>query len=198
MPGHSCVYLILTSSTTRYLIHEPFFAKSEKDLQDAWAAMESIKRSGRAKSIGISNYLARDISATLKMATIPPAVNQIEYHPYLQHLDLPAFHKEHGIALEAYAPLTAITKGKPGPVDEIYDRLAKKYNVTEGEIALRWCIDQDVVAVTTTAKESRMKDYLGITNFKLSAEEVEEIADAGRKKHLRAFWTKKFDPNDRS
>lgn len=153
--------------------------------------MESIKKSGRAKSIGISNYEAKHISATLKTSTVPPAINQIEYHPYLQHPDLPAFHKKHGIVLEAYGPLTAITKAKPGPVDDIYDRLAKKYNVTEGEIGLRWCIDQGIVAVTTTTKESRMKEYLGITNFKLSPEEIEEIAEAGRKKHFRGFWASK-------
>lgn len=189
---------MLISRQTRYLIHQPFFAASDKDLQDAWVAMESIKKSGRAKSIGVSNYLTNHILATLKTATVPPAVNQIEYHPYLQHLDLPAFHKDHGITLEAYAPLAAITRAKPGPVDKIYARLSKKYNTTEGGIALRWCIDQGIVAVTTTTKESRLKANLEINDFKLSAEDIEEIAEAGRKKHFRLFWTDKFDPDDRS
>ena len=160
--------------------------------------MESIKKSGRAKSIGVSNYLAKHLTATLKTATITPAINQIEYHPYLQHGDLLAFHKEHDIAVAAYGPLTAVTWAKPGPVDEVYARLAKKYNATAGQVALRWCVDQGIVAVTTSEKETRMKEYLGIAGFKLTAADIEEISEAGQKKHFRGFWENKFDADDRS
>lgn len=72
---------------------------------------------------------------------------------YLQHTALLDFQKKHGIATEAYGPLTAATKAKPGPADDYLAGLAKKYAVSEGEISLRWCIDQDIVAVTTSSKE---------------------------------------------
>ncbi|KAG8526213.1 uncharacterized protein KY384_000206 [Bacidia gigantensis] len=157
-----------------YLIHEPFFAQSDADLQKAWTAMETVKASGKAKSIGVSNYLIPQLEATLKVATTPPSINQIEYHPYLQHGPLIPYHKEHGIATAAYAPLAAVTKAKPGPLDALSAVLAKKYFVSEGEIALRWCIDQGVVTVTTSGKEQRLSDYLRSMTFSLTPREVTE------------------------
>lgn len=137
-----------------YLIHQPFFAKSDADLQAKWADMEAVRAAGLAKSIGVSNYGAQHLAATLKTATVPPAVNQIEFHPYLQHAELLEFHKQHGIATQAYGPLSAATKASPGPVDDYSAAVAKKYAVSTGEVALRWCIDQDVVAITTSSKVS--------------------------------------------
>ncbi|OCL02168.1 aldo-keto reductase family 1 member C13 [Glonium stellatum] len=181
-----------------YLIHSPFWAKSDSELQNAWAEMEEVQKAGLAKSIGVSNYLPQHLTAVLKTAKVVPACNQIEFHPYLQHPPLLEMHKKHGIATVAYGPLTAQTKAKPGPVDGFMAALAKKYAVSEGEVALRWCIDQDVVAVTTSSKEQRLSDYLRATTFKLTPAEIKEIKELGEQKHYRGFWTDKFDPDDRS
>jgi diketogulonate reductase-like aldo/keto reductase len=180
----------------QYLIHAPFFASSEEDLQKKWAELEAIHASGKAKTIGVSNFVKKDLEAILKTAKIVPAINQIEYHPYLQHGDLVEFQKKHGIATSAYAPLTAVVRAKPGPVDGIYAQLAKKYGVTEGEIALRWVIDQGIVALTTSGSEQRLKQYLKIADFKLTPEEVEEITELGKKKNFRGFWKHKFADDD--
>ncbi|KAL9126114.1 MAG: hypothetical protein Q9217_004788 [Psora testacea] len=104
-----------------------------ENLYTAWAAMETVKASGKALSIGVSNFLVPQLEAILKTATVPPSINQIEYHPYLQHGPLLPFHKEKGITTAAYGALTAVTKAKPGPVDHMMAELAKKYYVTEGE-----------------------------------------------------------------
>ena len=181
-----------------YLIHSPFFAKTDEDLQKAWAAMEDVKKSGKTKSIGVSNYLESHLKATLATATTPPSINQIEFHPYLQHGSLLAYHKSQNIAVSAYGPLTAVTKAKPGPCDEKLASLAKKYNVSEGEISLRWCIDQGVVAITTSGKEQRLSDYLRAMTFTLTPKEVKDLADLGNEKHWRGFWQAKFDEKDRS
>lgn len=160
--------------------------------------MEDVKKSGKAKSIGVSNYLQPHLEATLKTATIPPSINQIEFHAYLQHGNLVPFHKEKGIAVSAFGPLTPITRAKGGPVDDYLAALAKKYFVSEGDIALRWCIDQDIIPITTSGKEQRMSDYLRTMTFKLTPKEVEEISKLGNEKHYRAFWQAKFDANDRT
>lgn len=97
----------------------------------------------------------------------------------------------------AYGPLTAVTRAAPGPLDDTYKALARKYGVTEGEIALRWCMDQGIVAITTSSKEDRLKNYLKVADFKLTPKEVEEIKEIGQQKHFRAFWTNKFADNDR-
>lgn len=122
---------------------------------------------------------------------------KIEFHPYLQHPDLIAYHKQKGIATSAYGPLTAVTKAAGGPVDGIYASLAKKYGVSPGEIALRWCIDQDVVAITTSSKEQRLSDYLRAMTFKLTPKEIQTINEEGSKKHHRGFWNHKYSDDDR-
>jgi diketogulonate reductase-like aldo/keto reductase len=180
-----------------YLIHAPFFANTKEDLQKKWADMEAIHASGRAKSIGVSNFLQPDLEAILPTAKVVPATNQIEYHPYLQHGDLIPFHKKHNIATTAYSPLTAVTKAKPGPLDQTYEQLAKKYGVGEAEVALRWCIDQGVVTLTTSNKEQRLRSYLKISGFKLTPKEIETISELGQEKHFRGFWNRRFVGDDR-
>ena len=85
-----------------YLIHSPFWAKSEQDLQNSWAEMEALQQAGLVKTIGVSNYRPQDLEAVLKTAKVKPAINQIEFHPYLQRTELLDFHKKHGIATSAY------------------------------------------------------------------------------------------------
>ena len=181
----------------QYLIHDPFFANgSAKALQDAWAVMESILASGKARTIGVSNFLQKDLEAVLETAKVIPAINQIEYHPYLQHGDLIAFHKKNGIATSAYSPLTAVTKASPGPLDGTYEALAKKYGVTTGDVALRWVIDQGIVALTTSTNEDRLKGYQKVGLFKLTPKEVEDIRITGLEKNFRGFWADKFAADD--
>lgn len=181
-----------------YLIHSPFFAKTDEDLQKAWKTMEEVKESGKARSIGVSNYLEKHLKATLATAKVPPSINQIEFHPYLQHEDLVPYHQSQNIAIAAYGPLTAVTKAKPGPCDAILASLAKKYYVSEGEIALRWCIDKGIVAITTSGKEERLSDYLRAMAFSMTPKEVNNLSEAGLQKHYRGFWRMKFDGDDRS
>ncbi|KAL2265554.1 hypothetical protein VTJ83DRAFT_6654 [Remersonia thermophila] len=198
-----------------YLIHSPFWAgdiyspdpevraAAERALQEKWAEMEAAKDSGRVRSIGVSNFLKEHLEAVLKTARYPPVVNQIEFHPYLQHHDaeggLLGYLKEKGIVAEAYGPLTAVTKAAPGPLDEVYESISKKHGVTPAEVALRWCVDQGVVAITTSAKEERLRGWVrpGVLGFELTKEEVEEIAQKGREKHFRGFWNDKFKEDDR-
>ncbi|RDW95306.1 putative NAD indole-3-acetaldehyde reductase [Coleophoma crateriformis] len=181
----------------QYLIHAPYFAKTPADLQKKWADMEAIKASGRAKSIGISNFLQKDIETILETAKVIPAINQIEFHPYLQHGGLLDFMRSKSIAASAYGPLTAVARTS-GPLDPVYEELARKYGVTPGEIALRWVIDQGIVAITTSSKEDRLKAYLKVAQFKLTPKEVDQIKELGQQKHFRGFWNAKFADDDRS
>lgn len=97
------------------------------------------------------------------------------------------------------APLTAVTKARPGPLDDTYSQLAKKYGVSEGEIALRWVIDLGIVAITTSSKEERLKGFLNrLPAFKLTPAEVKTIAEKGNEKHFRGFWKHKFSEDDRA
>ncbi|SMY21027.1 unnamed protein product [Zymoseptoria tritici ST99CH_1A5] len=180
-----------------YLIHAPFFASTKEEHQAKWKDMESLVQAGLTKSIGVSNYLPEQLGWILETATIVPAINQIEFHPYLQHEELLKFHKEKGIATAAYGPLSAVTKAAPGPIDDFMAALSRKYAVSQGEISLRWCIDQDIVALTTSSKEQRLSDYLRAMKFKLTPVEIKQINELGSQKHYRGFWNHKIDENDR-
>lgn len=180
-----------------YLIHAPFFADSDEELQQKWADLEAIQASGRAKSIGLSNFLQPQIEAILKTAKVVPAINQIEFHPHLQHGDLLQFHRDNNIAVSCYAPLTPITSDVDSPVRTIWANLSKKYGVSDSVIGLRWCIDQGLIVITTSSKEERLQSYLNhIPAIKLTPREVKEIAEAGKTKHVRGFWKNKFDADD--
>jgi diketogulonate reductase-like aldo/keto reductase len=179
-----------------YLIHHPFHSTTPAEHRAKWAEMEALKDSGKARSIGVSNYLPEHLEHLLD-AKHPPVINQIEYHPYLQHGDLVPWHKAHNIAVEAYAPLTAITKAPGGPVDPMYEKLARKYGVEPGLVGLRWCLDQGIVAVTTSGSEQRLQAYRrGLPSFKLTPKEVEEISEAGKGKNYRGFWTHRIAKDD--
>ncbi|KAL4912160.1 NADP-dependent oxidoreductase domain-containing protein [Aspergillus aurantiobrunneus] len=140
-----------------YLIHQPFFARSATELQGGWAAMEKVKEAGKARAIRVSNFLESHLETILQSAKIPPAINQIEYHPYLQHA--------------SYGPLTPVTRAKGGPLDLLLPTLARKYGVGEGEILLRWSIDCGTLSITTSRKESRLSTYLDAMKFELTPEE---------------------------
>ncbi|KAI9695440.1 MAG: hypothetical protein M1820_008625 [Bogoriella megaspora] len=181
-----------------YLIHHPFFTTDPAVYQQKWTIMESLQKAGLTKSIGVSNFTEQHLSPILSTCTIPPALNQIEFHPYLQHPSLISLHKTHNIATEAYAPLTPVTRSPNGPVDDILAKLSKKYAVSSSEILLRWCIDQDIVPITTTGKEQRMSDYLRVAAFKLTPAEIRAIAEAGEGRHYRGFYAGKYDAEDRT
>lgn len=183
----------------QYLIHAPYFATTDEELQAKWAEMEAIQASGRAKTIGVSNFLQPHLETLLKTARVVPAINQIEYHPYLQHKGLIEFHKAHGIATAAYGPLSAVVFARPGPLDQYYANLANKYGVSEADVALRWVVDQDIVVLTTSSNEERLKGYLAnIGQWELREREVENIKEMGAEKHYRRFWNHIFAEDDRS
>ncbi|KAI9863848.1 MAG: hypothetical protein M1813_003500 [Trichoglossum hirsutum] len=181
-----------------YLIHGPYFTTSATQLQSAWSSLENIHATGKAVSIGVSNFLPHHLTTVLQTAKIKPAINQIEFHTYLQHPPLLQFQREHDVAVAAYSPLSPITKARPGPIDSTLARLSKKYSVSEGEVLLRWVTDQGFVAVTTSRQEGRLREYLGAMKFSLTPEEIKELSEEGLKKHFRGFWTTKFAPDDRS
>ncbi|XXG97642.1 hypothetical protein Hte_003949 [Hypoxylon texense] len=181
-----------------YLVHWPQIADSPEKLQQVWAEVEEIHASGRARSIGVSNFLQEHLETIFKTAKTKPVINQVEYHPYLQHGNLVEFQRQHGIATAAYAPLTAVTKAQPGPVDDLYVSLARKYGVTGSDVALRWIIDQGIVAVTTSNNEQRLRGYLSkLPNFKLTPAEIQEISHLGSQKHYRGFFNDIYGPNDK-
>ncbi|KAF4775366.1 putative aldo/keto reductase [Colletotrichum scovillei] len=169
-----------------YLIHSPFHAGSNIKLQETWADFEDIKRSGKARSIGVSNFSQKHLETVLKTAIIPPAINQIKHHPYLQQNDLLEFHRKHHIAVAAYGTLTPLTQTIDGLIPSIWSTMAAKYGVSEPVVGLRWGLEQDIVIITTTSQEQRMKEIVSrVTTFSLSENDLEAINQAGQQQGFR-------------
>jgi len=185
-----------------YLIHTPFKYKSAEDISTAWAQMEELQAKGLARSIGVSNFRPRDLAPILETAKVKPAVNQIEYHPYLQHPELSELMREHGIFTVGYGPLVSLRKEdqlEGGPIDDYVATLAKKYDVTEDNILLRWQMQKGLCIVTTSSKESRLRNYLRSAEFEMTSEEEAELDRLGAKRHYRAYMVGdgRFDPEER-
>jgi diketogulonate reductase-like aldo/keto reductase len=183
----------------RYLLHSPYVAKKPADLQNAWLAIEQVKKSGLAKSIGVSNHQRPHLETILEVATTRPALNQLEFHPYLQqaHGYVP-WMRENGIVVASFNGSTPIRSGSPGPLDGPLARIAKAHGVTENAVLIKWQMEHKVVPVTTTTKEERMLEYWSAIDLKLKPEEVEEITRIGLTHHFRAWAPDRFNPDDRS
>lgn len=183
-----------------FLIHSPAFFKAPGQLKNIWKQFEEIKKEGLAKSIGVSNFRIVDLETILDGATVPPAVNQIEYHPYLFKASEPLleFQKKHGIITQSYAGQSPIFRSKGGPVDPVLTTIAERLSKTVGKpvqeahILLLWQRYKGIVFVTTTTKEARLAEYISTANLPdLTAEEVAAIDAAGatyHKRHFTSFW----------
>mmetsp|Transcript_30233 Transcript_30233/g.50804 ORF Transcript_30233/g.50804 Transcript_30233/m.50804 type:complete len:289 (-) Transcript_30233:122-988(-) len=179
-----------------YLIHAPFFKEKgiPTTLQEVWPIMESLVSEGLTRSIGVSNFRLSDLQSLLSFAKINPAANQIEYHPYLQQVDLISYCLKNHIVIESYSPLAPINLCPGGPVDSLVADLAKKYRRSASQVLLQWNIQKGCVVVTTSRHESRLKEYLQLVRepFALSESEMRAIDEAGAKKPFRKYWPKEF------
>jgi diketogulonate reductase-like aldo/keto reductase len=161
--------------------------------------MEDLKKAGKAKSIGVSNYLHSDLEATLKGASDPPVINQIEYHPYLQRANnyIP-WMREHGIEVASFKGLTPVFRAPDGPLKEPLARIAKVHGTTEAVVILTWLMQNQIVAVTTTTKPERLDEYAQALKTRLSQEELHELSEIGSTYHFRMAWGEHFEDDDRS
>ncbi len=150
-----------------YLVHWPVQGYS----QGTWQAMQEIYQSGRAKAIGVSNFMIHHLEAILVDDQIVPTVNQVEFHPYLFNPDLLEFCQSHRIQLEAWAPLV---KGKI--VNEpVAQKLAQKYHKTPAQVVLRWDLQHEVVTIPKSIRRHRIAENADIFDFELSEAEVKEL-----------------------
>ncbi len=150
-----------------YLIHWPVEGK----FVSAWKVMEKIYRSGRAKAIGVSNFLIPQLEALLPAAEIVPTVNQIEFHPYLQSTSLQQYCRERNIRLTAWSPLMQGTLLE----DPVIQKIAEKQGKTPAQIVLRWDLQSGVITIPKSSRVERMQENASIFDFELSANDMEAL-----------------------
>ncbi|MER6047534.1 aldo/keto reductase [Streptomyces sp. NPDC001793] len=159
-----------------YLIHWPL--PSRDTYVDTYKAFEKIYADGRAKAIGVSNFLPAHLERLLGETSIVPAVNQIELHPHLQQAESRAFHARHGIATEAWSPLG---QGKDLLTDATVAKIAEKHGKTAAQVVLRWHLQLGNVVIPKSATPSRIRENFDVFGFELDGDDLSALAglDAG-------------------
>ncbi|KAF5182955.1 Methylecgonone reductase [Thalictrum thalictroides] len=202
-PGHADPHLVVPALRDSlkalgldyvdlYLIHFPgrfnltettFDVKKENvfplDTQGTWQAMEECCRLGLAKSIGVSNFSCKKLSQVLDLATIPPAVNQVEMHPLWDQKRLREFCAEKGIHVSAYSPLGgkgAVWGSNAVLESEEIKQIAQAKGKSIAQICLRWAFEQGVSIIPKSFNKERLKENMEIFDWELSKDELQMMS----------------------
>jgi len=159
-----------------FLIHWPLPARYDGDYVSTWRTLEEFYRDGRARSIGVSNFQPHHLRRLHTETEVPPAVDQIEVHPYLTQDDVRAFCAEHQIAVEAWSP---IARGQVLDDPEVVT-IAQRTGKTPAQVVLRWHIERGDIVFPKSVAPARIAENIDIFDFELSPEDVETISALNR------------------
>jgi diketogulonate reductase-like aldo/keto reductase len=168
-----------------YLIHFPV-----RQRRQSWRALEALQKKGKTRSIGVSNFTIAHLSELLDERETVPAVNQVEFHPYLYQQDLLAFCRAKGIVVEAYSPLTHGERLK----DPKLVAIAKKYSSPKAkstaQILIRWALQHGLVVLPKSSNRRRIFENADVFDFEISEDDM-RLLDSFHE-NLRTCW----DPSD--
>ncbi len=146
-----------------FLIHWPLPTLYDGDFVSTWKVLEEFRDSGRARSVGVSNFEPEHLERLAAETNTTPAVNQIEAHPYFQNARVRAYDREHGILTEAWAP---IAEGRV--VDEAsIVQLARSVGRTPAQVVLRWHVQRGDVVFPKSVSPARMAENFALFDFEL-------------------------------
>ena len=157
-----------------YLIHWPVAGKS----RETWKILEEIYKSGRARAIGVSNFMEHQLDKLLQDAKIVPAVDQVECHPHLSQQSLLTYCEKAGIAFEAWSPLGG-TGGKLLD-DPVLKKIAGKYGKSTAQVILRWDLQRGMITIPKSIHQKRIIANADLYNFELSADDIKVINELDR------------------
>ena len=176
-----------------YLIHAPF-CKNERIEQ--WKALVEIKRLGKAKSIGVSNYNNAHIEE-IKSAGLPlPEANQIELHPWCQKTELVSYLKQNDISIIAFSSLVPLSnwRSKEGEKSSksdqmkadgedpssIFKVMANKYGVSEAQVLLKWALQKGYAIIPKSSKQNRIKQNIDLDSFEIDETDMQKMSSLNR------------------
>jgi 2,5-diketo-D-gluconate reductase A len=158
-----------------FLVHWPL-PGIDVDYVETWKAMEEIYASGRARSIGVSNFQAHHLRRLFGETEVRPAVNQIEVHPYLAQEELRAFDADHEIVTEAWSP---IAQGKVLD-DPVVLRVAERCSRTPAQVVLRWHVQRGDVVFPKSVNRERMQQNFELFDFDLDGDAMGDLSALDR------------------
>lgn len=143
-----------------FLLHWPVTGKR----LGSWSVLEALHAEGRARAIGVSNFMVAHLDELAGHASVLPHVNQIEASPFHQQADVRAWCREHEVAVEAYSPLT---KGRKLDHPVVVD-VARAVGRTPAQVMLRWCLQRDLVPLPKSMNPDRQRENLETLEFTLA------------------------------
>lgn len=158
-----------------YLIHWPV----PGCYTETWKHLEQINLSGRARSIGVSNFGIAHLEHLFETSGIVPTVNQIECHPLWNQHELVSYCQDRGIAVQAYAPLARGVYAQR----EILEKIGQKYGKTATQTGLRWLVQQNISIIPKSTSIEHLKNNIDIFDFTLTETEMATISTMDE--HLR-------------
>jgi diketogulonate reductase-like aldo/keto reductase len=160
-----------------YLIHYPV-----RERVRSWRVFEKLRAEGNALSIGVSNFTKRHLTELLADTKTVPAINQVEFHPYLYQRALLDFCTSRKIVVEAYSPLTQGQRLK----DPKLVALAAKYAKSPAQILIRWAIQHGLVVIPKSATPARIRENAKVFDFEITAEDMRALDNFNE--NLRTCW----------
>jgi len=156
-----------------YLVHWPVKGR----FVDTWRAMEKLLADGKVRAIGVSNFLVHHLEELGAASTVPPAVNQVEFHPFLQQKDLLDYDSRSGIRHEAWSPLT---RGR-NLEHALITAIARKHGRTNAQVLVRWDLQLGVVTIPKSVHRERILENSRVFDFQLDDDDMGRLAglDAG-------------------
>lgn len=163
---------------------------SDVDYVDVWRGMEALQASGKVKSIGVSNFSILQLERLLALCRVPPAVNQVELHPYLIQTDMIEFCKSKKITLTAYSPFGS--PGRPSELlredtdpyklleDPVIADIAKKHRRSPAQVLLRYHVQQGVAVIPKSEKPHHILENTKIFDFSLTEEDMSALKGLNR------------------
>lgn len=162
------------------ILHQPLPTAFDRTLK-AYGALERLYADGKVRAIGVSNFMPAYLTRLLEVATVVPAVNQLEIHPYFQQGDACAFDAEHGILNQAWSPIGGITfyrgaDSRGGTLgDPTLVAIGRAHGKSPAQVMLRWHIQNGRSAIPKSVTPSRIAENFDVFGFELSDAEIAAI-----------------------
>lgn len=163
-----------------YLVH---WFKGYDKLFDSYKAMQELYKEGKIKALGTSNCNVHHLMKLIEFAEVKPVVNQVETHIALQNDFLQEYCVSEGIQLEAYAPLMSSNISELLS-NETMNSIAKKYDKTVPQIAIKWLLQRGIVALPKSVTPSRIVENFNVFDFELTDEDMSKIKELNQGKKL--------------
>ena len=159
-----------------YLIH--WAMPQQGTYLDSWRALIELKKQGKVRSIGVSNFPQAQLREIIADTGVTPAIHQIELHPYFSQEDMRAVHEELGIVTEAWSPL-----GQGGEIlkDPVIVEIAGKHGVSPAQVVLAWHLAKGIVAIPKSVTPARIAENFAAANITLDAADIAAIDGLTRK-----------------